>query len=103
VLLSFSVIIFRSVNIHQTAQYFYYLFANITTDADIVFYWLKSEQFIAILLMILIEWVQRKKQYALQIETLPVFPRYFIYAGALLVFIYLGQFNSGVQFVYFQF
>ncbi len=53
-------------------------------------------------LLLVAEWFQRKKQHGLQIEELPVFLRWGIYYGIILVILLFGNFGSQ-QFIYFQF
>lgn len=57
---------------------------------------------IYVLALLLIEWIQRDKQHALEINHLPVVARWPIYVVSCLVVIELGNFGA-VEFIYFQF
>jgi len=52
--------------------------------------------------LVVVEWIQRKKEHGLAIETLPVGVRWFAYSLVLMVILYLGSFNRQA-FIYFQF
>jgi len=99
----FSMVFFRSENVGRAASYFTFIFQNLNLHPSILLTWIQSRSFVFILLLTIVEWIQRKKQFALQIETYPVYWRWTLYLTSLAVFIYLGQFQSTNQFIYFQF
>ena len=53
--------------------------------------------------LLLFEWVQHTKTYALDIERFPVWLRWIIYYGLLLILILFGAVSDQQQFIYFQF
>ena len=57
---------------------------------------------IYVLALAFIEWIQRDKQHALEIDRLPIVARWPIYVAACLLVIELGNFGA-VEFIYFQF
>lgn len=65
----------------------------------------KQEFFLAVLFIIVMEWVhylQSQRKLRLQIANFNLYYRWGIYSAYLLVFIYFGVFNSN-SFIYFQF
>jgi len=54
------------------------------------------------IIMLLLEWIQRKKEFAFQIENLPVIIRWCLYYGLILVVFLFGNFNVN-QFIYLEF
>ena len=99
----FSMIFFRSDNFGRALSFLFYLVRNILLTPEVLLTWLQSISMILVFLLIIVEWIQRKKQHILQIETIPVYYRWTIYIVSFTVFVYLGQFNSNQQFIYFQF
>jgi len=59
------------------------------------------EATIGILVLVIVEWISRKKEHAFQIENIPSFVRWPIYI--CLTFMVLLYFNGGRSFIYFQF
>ncbi len=55
-----------------------------------------------LLLFVAIEWIQRDKQHALEIDSKPVYFRWISYFAIMLVIFFLGVSNSS-DFIYFQF
>ena len=102
-LFTFSIIFFRSSSIERSYSFIFNMFNNFNMNPDILLQWLQSESMILIFFLIGVEWLQRKKQHALEIENVPNFFRWSIYAASFAVFIYFGQFESTQQFIYFQF
>jgi D-alanyl-lipoteichoic acid acyltransferase DltB (MBOAT superfamily) len=102
-LFTFSMIFFRSESIGRSLSFIFSIFNNIHLSPAIMINWLQSSSVIFVILLTIIEWVQRKKQHALEIGTYPGFLRWSIYISAIAAFIYLGQFESNQQFIYFQF
>jgi D-alanyl-lipoteichoic acid acyltransferase DltB (MBOAT superfamily) len=96
-------IIFRSASLELAWDYFIHLFRNIGRDTTSSFALLKIKPLALILLLLVAEWLQRSKQHALQIDRLSTTVRWSIYVAALVLFLYFGEFNSDVQFIYFQF
>jgi len=54
------------------------------------------------IIMLLLEWVQRKKEFVFQIENLQVIIRWIFYYGAVLVVFLFGKFDLN-QFIYLEF
>ena len=102
-LVVFALIFFRSDSIRRFLNFITNIVHNLLLKPEILLTWLQSIPLILIILLISIEWVQRRKQHVLQIETLHKYSRWTIYIVLLVVFVYLGQFKSDQQFIYFQF
>lgn len=67
---------------------------------------LPTEILILITILVIIEWIQRKKQHGLEVQvkyrfTRPV--RWSLYTLIILVIFLFGDFESGYEFIYFQF
>jgi D-alanyl-lipoteichoic acid acyltransferase DltB (MBOAT superfamily) len=99
----FSMVFFRSDNFGRSLSFLFNMARNILLTPEVLLNWLQSISVILVLLLITIEWVQRRKQHVLQIENLAGYSRWTIYIISIAVFVYLGQFNSDQQFIYFQF
>ncbi|NOR87486.1 MAG: MBOAT family protein [Bacteroidales bacterium] len=99
----FSMIFFRAASISKAFDFIQNIYVNISFKAEIFFEWMQSESIILIGLLILVEWIQRRKEHSLQIENLPIIFRWVIYVVSIGVFIYFGQFGKQQQFIYFQF
>ena len=54
-----------------------------------------------LILLIIVEWIQRNKQHSLDIDTLPFYLRYAIYLGMTFIIFAFG--GHTVNFIYFQF
>ena len=91
-------IIFRSESIGQAFTYFAGIFSVNFLPLNIEF--IKRIGFFVIT-MIFIEWVQRKKQYGLEIDAMNVWLRRLIYIVIILSIIFFTGTNE--QFIYFQF
>ena len=102
-LFAFSMIFFRSDNLYRSLNYIKHIFTNIRLNSTILFYWIQTNSILFIILLVVIEWIQRDKIHILQIENLPKPIRWSIYATSIAIFIYLGNFDSNQQFIYFQF
>lgn len=102
-LVVFAFIFFRSDSISRFYDFITNIGINFKLNPQILLTWLQSTSLISIVLLIFIEWIQRKKQHVLQIETLHRYSRWTIYIISMVIFVYLGQFNSNQQFIYFQF
>lgn len=57
--------------------------------------------FLNLMLLVVVEWLQRDKQHSLDITNLPVYCRYAIYYGLLFIIFAFG--GNTVNFIYFQF
>jgi D-alanyl-lipoteichoic acid acyltransferase DltB (MBOAT superfamily) len=97
--INFTVVFFRSSSIKDALMYFKRMFSTnfleIPEFVDISLLW--------IIILILSEWIQRKKEHAMQIDKMPRLFRWIVYyIFSIIVFYYFNQ-NSGQSFVYFQF
>ena len=63
--------------------------------------WQTRPLFILIIIMMVIEWIQRKKEHGLQMDNVPWYFRYPIYIGVSVLIICF--FSQPVTFIYFQF
>ena len=95
-------IIFRAESISQAVDYLTSMITNKTYDASMLY---GTDYLYAGLLLLLVEWLQRDKQHALQFPSTGLFKyttiRYSIYlAILLLLFKYSGEVQT---FIYFQF
>jgi alginate O-acetyltransferase complex protein AlgI len=97
VIVLFAWIFFRSTSIAQAL-----LFIQHMLSAD----WLVIPEFkkgiIYVGLIVIVEWFQRSKQHALQIEYLPPALRWIIYYGVIGALFWYGH-TGHVPFIYFQF
>jgi len=52
-------------------------------------------------LLVLAEWIQRDRQHALQFEKFPVYARWAVYFGLVILILFMG--GKQETFIYFQF
>ena len=104
ILLMFTFIIFRSDNITQATAYFKLipsksLLSFPTTNDGITLF----VTLFFILVMFVVEWIQREKNYGLQIASIksPVVRIAIYYILLLIIFVFRA--NEANQFIYFQF
>lgn len=93
-------VFFRSESVEAAFDYLSKIFSSSLLSAPTNY---SSETLIFIILFVIIEWLQRDKQHALQLEslTLPRWIRWSIYyAVVLIIFFYAG---NQQDFIYFQF
>jgi alginate O-acetyltransferase complex protein AlgI len=102
-LFTFSMVFFRVTSLTKALNYLSSILNNFTLNFHQAIISLHYKPIIIILILVIAEWIQRRKKFALQIDDLKPAPRYIIYFLALVAFIYFGQFESGQQFIYFQF
>jgi alginate O-acetyltransferase complex protein AlgI len=103
-LVMLTLIVFRSNSIEQAYHYFARFFSFSLFSMPIVDGKLKLLITLAfIFIMFVIEWVQREKEYGLQIEKInnPFF-RMIVYYVFVVVILAFGSFNQ-INFIYFQF
>lgn len=102
-LLCFSFIFFRSNSVKSAINYISNMFCNIPVDIASAFQPAYLKSLIFVIILTILERIQLNKSHVLQVESLPKIIRYSIYLIALIVLIYLGQFEVQQQFIYFQF
>lgn len=102
-LFTLSFVFFRSDNLERAIDYLKFSFLNIALKPEIIVEYLSSPSFIYILVLIWVEWIQRRKQFFLQVDHLSLWLRWLIYLAALGILVYLGEFSNPQQFIYFQF
>jgi D-alanyl-lipoteichoic acid acyltransferase DltB (MBOAT superfamily) len=100
---SFSLIFFRSETLRRALSYLKNMAINFEVNVDAILNLFITTNSLMIFVLIIVEWIQRRRAHTLQIENIPAFPRWVIYAAALAIFIYYGQFGNQQQFIYFQF
>ncbi len=100
---TFSMIFFRSDSMSRAFSYFQKMIINLDIKTDVLFSWLVSESFIILILLTVVEWLQRDKQHPMEVQHYTKPTRWLIYAISMIVFIYFGKFQSNQQFIYFQF
>ena len=94
--------IFRANSIQDAFQYLYRLFIKGWDQVG------QQDRFILLIFLfyvipvLLVEWVQRDKEHALQIENLRRPVRWFIYYAVALV-IFMFRATGSASFIYFQF
>jgi len=95
-------IFFRSENISEAFSYLGRMFSSSLFSKPEV---LPVQLLITIILFMLVEWIQRKQQHALVFASRPALKpvRWLFYLGLLAVIFFLGNFDSGYEFIYFQF
>ena len=89
-------IIFRSENIGQALYFFKNIFNSSLFEIPEI-----SRTFVFIAIMLIVEWLNRKKEHAFQISIKSKILRYIVYYAIMLTIVLF----SGVQeqFIYFQF
>lgn len=89
-------IIFRSDNISQTVQIFSSIFSTSLFQMPVL-----SKTFIFVLLMLVVEWINREKEHPFQISIKSKFLRYVIYYAIMLTIVIFS--GNQETFIYFQF
>lgn len=102
-LFCFSLIFFRAENLKHALSYIKSMAFNFTLNPDVIKDLLITQNTILIIVLVIVEWIQRRKEHPLQIEKVRTFPRWAIYSVSLAVFLYYGHFGNQQQFIYFQF
>jgi len=103
----FAWIFFRATSMREATAYIHNIFANGLFSLSILDLRGRGisatliDASIAVIVVIIIEWIQRKKQHALEIEQMPVPLRWSIYW--ICTFICLFYFGNERTFIYFQF
>ncbi len=99
VLTCFAWIFFRASSVTQAIDYIYNIF-----DLSILSipHGLTKELIVLLGIMILMEWLNRRKEYGLQIERYPPWGRRLIYFIIVMVILTFGNFGEN-EFIYFQF
>lgn len=107
ILLTFSLttiawIFFRSETIAAAFAYIAGIFSGSLFSKPEVF---PSTLLIVIILFMLVEWLQRGKQHALEFNFIPLLKpaRWILYLGMLATIYFMGDFSSEYEFIYFQF
>lgn len=96
----FGWIIFRAENIQSAYAYIANIFTPSLFSIPTI---LGKKAILAICILLLAEWIQRKKDHALQIDNIKNgFIRYIIYMIIAFIILFLGEFGDN-QFIYFQF
>lgn len=99
VLTVFGWIFFRADNIHQAFSYIGHIFSKslLFSPEDS-----GAEHILPVLLiMVIVEWLQREKQHGLEAIKMPTVLRWSVYYG--ITFAILGYIGQGQQFIYFKF
>ena len=94
----FAWIFFRSESVTHAFSYIGHMFDWNAFPTDVRYYYILP----LLLLLIVIEWIQRHRLHPLQIDQLSPVKRFAVYNLLTLGIIYLN-FNSGASFIYFQF
>ena len=93
-------VFFRAENLNHAFEYLYYMVDVSILDIDSILKYV--DVFPWIILLILIEWLQRSKNHALEIQNLSVYMRWTIYYVLVLIIFY-KQPKDVIDFIYFQF
>ncbi len=102
----FAWIFFRSENLHQAIKYVSKIFSSSVCKVPyFAGIGLIIPTVIFIVLLLIIEWAGREKQYAIQTLGLgwPKFFRYLFYCSLTFAILYFSVATSEKQFIYFQF
>ena len=91
-------VFFRSASISQSFAYLGQMFSASLFEVPSGLF---KTNIVWIILLIVIEWIQRDKLHPLQFEKLPVYVRWVAYYG--LVFLILNKGGNQESFIYFQF
>jgi alginate O-acetyltransferase complex protein AlgI len=102
-LITSSTVFFRAPTVSKAFNFFDSIWKNIFLNLKETITTLDYKPIVIIILLITVEWIQRRKRHVLEIDNLKNLPRYVIYILAMIVFIYFGQYDSNQQFIYFQF
>lgn len=89
-------IIFRSDNISQTVQIFSSIFSSSLFQVPVL-----SKTFIFVLVMLVVEWINREKEHPFQISIKSKLLRYIIYYAIMLTIVIFS--GNQETFIYFQF
>ncbi len=99
-LVIFGWIIFRAENIQQAYLYITNIFTPSLFSIPTI---LGKKALLSILILLIAEWIQRKKDHALQIDNIQNgLIRYLIYMAIIFFILFFGEFGEN-QFIYFQF
>jgi len=97
--INFTVVFFRSATINDAFIFFERMFTTnfmeIPNFINISYLWIG--------ILLVAEWLQRKKQHAMQLDNFPKYLRWIIYYALAGITFYYFNLNSGQSFVYFQF
>ena len=96
-------VFFRAENINEAFSYLNRIFDQSLFKAPEI---LPVELLILITGLIIVEWIQRKKEHGLEIQNnkLVLRPvRWLLYITIILIIFFFGDFESGYEFIYFQF
>ncbi len=102
-LTTFAWVFFRAESLSHALGYIHVMFSKTLFTAPETMPW---EQLVMIGLVLVLEWIQRKKQHALEFyptrSKLKVL-RWSLYATLLLMIYFLGDYATSYEFIYFQF
>ncbi len=98
----FAWIFFRAENIWIALAYIKHLVLNIHIATSQPFIFLFDKITIFLLLLIIVEWLQRDKQHALDIASMETYKKWVIYTIIALIILNFGITNE-TPFIYFQF
>lgn len=98
----FGWIIFRAENMTQAIDYFHHMFSNEFFEVSMFF---EKKKLCLCIALLAIEWIQRNKQHALQIDNIKPFQYRWARWTIYLLFAFISLILSGkqVEFIYFQF
>lgn len=103
ILICFSWIFFRAKDITAAFTYIKHIFAcSIFNNPFVNIDGIERSTYIWLLILIAVEWLQRKQKHALAIQNLPTLTRWCIYLILSLIIVYFG-YGGKSQFIYFQF
>jgi alginate O-acetyltransferase complex protein AlgI len=91
-------VFFRSENISQSFAYLGQMFSRSVFELPSGLF---RANFILVIILLVIEWIQRNKQHPLQFEKVPVYFRWIAYYA--LLFLILNKGGHQESFIYFQF
>jgi hypothetical protein len=91
-------VFFRSANIAQSFSYLGHMFSASLFELPSGMF---KENFLLVIILLVIEWIQRDKLHPLQFEKLPVYARWLAYYT--LIFFILNKGGHQESFIYFQF
>jgi len=99
---SFAWIFFRADNIKHALNYIKHIINSFTVNSGQFLLYLKKDLFILILFFMIIEWLNRDKEHALDIKNKSALFRHGSYIVVFILIYFFGNFNKET-FIYFQF
>lgn len=96
-------IYFRSADVQHANMYIYYMFNNMLNHPGSLLLWLKENVSVFILLLLVMEFIYRKRSHSLEIKDHHPVVRWAVYVVLFFIVIYNTNLHKPQEFIYFQF